>query len=64
MTVRLRRQSMMVAASVLVCCLPGCSDANRERPLHLEPGVYLGEKSPSLSQAQVKELSDRANLMR
>lgn len=61
---RTARSLFAIAGVVGLAGLAGCNEVDRSRPLHLEPGVYLGEKSPGLSSAQVKNLTERSNLMR
>jgi len=55
-------RTALVAAAVLA--LAGCRELEQHRPLTFEPGVYRGEKTPSLTEEQLRSLQDRARNMR
>jgi hypothetical protein len=60
-----RRTSMICCVGLLATLsFSGCRDEERNRPAAHEPGVYSGDKLPSLTAAKQRELADRANLMR
>lgn len=40
----------------------GCDESEQGRPLHYEKGTYLGKPDSTLSDAQLKELRQRAAL--
>lgn len=52
----------LVMAAVLA--LAGCREADQGRPLTFEPGVYKGQKAPALTDAQLRALRERSNIMR
>jgi hypothetical protein len=54
-----------VAAVVVFAALAGgCREAEQSRPLEFEPHVYRGEKLPSLTDRQQRELQERGELQR
>jgi hypothetical protein len=44
--------------------LSGCREREQGRPLSFTPGVFQGEKPPSLTEDQRKKLHERGYLMR
>ncbi len=55
------RIGLAVAA---VLALAGCREAEKERPLSFTPHVYSGDKLPTLTEQQKRNLQDRGNLQR
>jgi hypothetical protein len=53
-----------LAIMALAASLAGCRESEQGRPLHFEPGVYQGEKPPSLTEEQRKQLHERGYRMR
>jgi hypothetical protein len=53
-----------LAVVLLTASLAGCRASEQGRPLQLEPGVYQGQKPPSLTEDQRKKLHERGYLMR
>ena len=53
-----------LAMLALALSLAGCRESEQGRPLSFEPGVYQGQKPPSLTEDQRKKLHDRGYLMR
>jgi hypothetical protein len=48
----------------LAASLAGCREREQGRPLRFEPGVFQGDKPPSLTEEQRKKLHERSYLMR
>ena len=62
---------MTQARRIAVCALlvvgvttAGCRDHEQSRPLDFEPHVYYGDKLPSLTEQQKRNLQERGNLQR
>jgi hypothetical protein len=53
-----------LAIIALAGSLSGCREREQGRPLRFEPGVFQGEKAPSLTEDQRKRLNERGYLMR
>jgi hypothetical protein len=53
-----------LAIIALTASLAGCRESEQGRPLSFEPGVYQGEKPPSLTEDQRKQLHERGYRMR
>ena len=51
-------------AAVAFLTLAGCRENEQNRPLDFQPHVYQGQKPPSLSEQQKRELQERGNLQR
>ena len=49
---------------VLAVSLSGCRESEETRPLNFEPHHYQGEKLPSLTEQQKRDLQERGNLQR
>jgi len=58
----LRWVHLLAAASLLL--VAGCRENEQNRPLDFQPHVYQGNKSPSLTEKQTRELQERGNLQR
>lgn len=56
-----RGKTVLVLAAALA--LAGCWDKQPNRPLTFEPGAYKGQKSPSLTEEQLRSLRDRMRYM-
>ena len=57
-----RRATLLVAAFLVLA--GGCRENEQDRPLDFKPHVYLGQKPPSLSEQQKRDLQERGNLQR
>ena len=44
--------------------LAGCREDEQNRPWQFQPGVYKGDKTPTLTDEQRRELQERANRQR
>jgi hypothetical protein len=56
---------MVSIATVVVLALAGgCRENEQNRPLEFQPHVYQGQKQPSLSGQQQRDLQERGNLQR
>jgi hypothetical protein len=53
-----------LAIIVLAASLASCREGEQGRPLRFEPGVFQGEKPPSLTEEQRRQLHERGYLMR
>jgi len=54
------RSGLLIALALLsAASLAGCREAERNRPLAFEPGVYKGERLAPLTKSQRRELHDR-----
>jgi hypothetical protein len=53
-----------LAIIALAASLAACRESEQGRPLHFEPGVFQGEKPPSLTEEQREKLHERGYLMR
>jgi hypothetical protein len=53
-----------IAAAVLLAAAGGCREAEQNRPLDFRPHDYRGEKTPSLTEQQKRDLQERGNLQR
>ena len=53
-----------LAAGALAALLSGCRESEQNRPLDFQPHVYRGEKLPSLTDQQKKELEERGKLQK
>ena len=58
------RLTALVAAAALTAMAGGCRENEQNRPLEFKPGVYQGQKSPTLNDQQNRELRERGNLLR
>jgi hypothetical protein len=56
--------STLLAAVALTTLASGCREREQNRPLDFEPHVYRGEKTPSLTEQQKRELQERGNLQK
>ena len=60
-----RRHRLVLVAAVAVFALAGaCRENEQNRPLEFQPHVYQGQKQPSLSGQQQRDLQERGNLQR
>lgn len=55
-----KRGGALALSCAAVVLMAGCSDAGEQRPLELEPGVYMGQQDEPLSEDLRKSLSERA----
>jgi hypothetical protein len=53
-----------VAAAALLALAGGCRETEQNRPLDFRPHNYQGEKNPSLTEQQKRDLQERGNLQR
>ena len=56
--------AVLLWASALLLLTGGCRENEQNRPLDFEPHVYRGQKIPSLSEQQKRELQERGGLQR
>jgi hypothetical protein len=56
--------ALAAAAAALLLLAGGCRENEQNRPLDFRPHVYQGQKPPSLSEQQQRDLQDRGNLQR
>jgi hypothetical protein len=61
---RARSITLLVAAASCAAVVGGCRENEQNRPLEFRPHVYQGEKPPSLSEQQRRDLQERGNLQR
>lgn len=54
----------MVGAALLLLACAGCRETEKARPLDFTPHVYAGEKLPSLTEQQTRNLQERGNLQK
>ena len=58
------RRASLFAAVAVIALAGGCREDEQNRPLDFEPHVYQGQKQPSLSGQQQRDLQERGNLQR
>jgi hypothetical protein len=58
------RGAALIAALAVVVLASGCRENEQDRPLEFQPHVYKGQKQPSLSGQQQRDLQERGNLQR
>ena len=58
------RRAALIAALAVVVLAGGCRENEQDRPLEFQPHVYKGQKQPSLSGQQQRDLQERGNLQR
>jgi hypothetical protein len=58
------RRVLLLAALAIAAGVGACREAEQNRPLDFEPHVYRGEKLPSLSEQQTRNLQERGNLQK
>ncbi len=58
------RWAALFAAAALTALAGGCRESEQNRPLDFQPHVYQGEKTPSLTEQQKRELQERGNLQK
>jgi hypothetical protein len=56
-------RAALIAAGLLALA-GGCRESEKDRPLEFQPHVYQGQKLPSLTGQQQRDLQDRGNLQR
>ncbi len=59
-----KRLALMASASAMLLTLQACRETERDRPLSFTPHVYQGDKTPTLTEKQKRELTERGNLQR
>jgi len=59
-----RRRVVSIAAVAVLALAGGCRENEQNRPLEFQPHVYQGQKQPSLSGQQQRDLQERGNLQR
>ncbi len=57
-------RAALLATIAIVTLAGGCRENEQNRPLDFQPHVYRGQKQPSLSAQQQRDLQDRGNLQR
>ena len=57
-------RAALLAAVAIVSLAGGCRQNEQNRPLDFQPHVYRGQKPPSLSEQQQRDLQQRGNLQR
>jgi hypothetical protein len=58
------RLSAVLAAAALGLLVSGCRENEQNRPLDFQPGVYQGQKLPSLTEQQKRQLQDRGGMQK
>jgi hypothetical protein len=58
------RRVLLFAALAVVVGVSACRESEQRRPLDFEPHVYRGDKLPSLSEQQKRNLQERGNLQK
>ena len=58
------RRAALIAAVAVIALAGGCRENEQNRPLDFQPHVYKGQKPPSLSGQQQRDLQERGNLQR
>jgi hypothetical protein len=58
------RRVLLLAALAIAAGVGACRETEQNRPLEFEPHVYRGEKLPSLSEQQTRNLQERGNLQK
>ena len=58
------RRVLLLAALVIAAGASAFRETEQNRPLEFEPHVYRGEKLPSLSEQQTRNLQERGNLQK
>ena len=59
-----RRRAALIAVVAVIALAGGCRENEQDRPLSFQPHVYKGQKPPSLSGQQQRDLQERGNLQR
>ena len=59
-----RRRAALIAVVAVIALAAGCRENEQDRPLSFQPHVYKGQKPPSLSGQQQRDLQERGNLQR
>ena len=59
-----RLRAVIGAVAIVALTLSGCREGDGNRPLSFEQGVYKGEKTRALTEAEQKALSLRGNLQK
>jgi hypothetical protein len=59
-----RCRMVSIATVVVLALAGGCRENEQNRPLEFQPHVYQGQKQPSLSGQQQRDLQERGNLQR
>jgi hypothetical protein len=54
----------LFAASVAILAMAGCREAEQQRPLTYEPGVFKGEKGQPLGEERLDQLRQRGQQQR
>lgn len=58
------RLAALLASIALATLGSGCRENEQNRPLDFQPHVYKGQKLPTLSEQQKRELQERGNLQK
>jgi hypothetical protein len=58
------RWAALLWVSAFLMLAGGCRENEQSRPLDFQPHVYQGQKPPSLSEQQKRELQERGDLQR
>ena len=59
-----RRRATLIAVVAVIALAGGCRENEQDRPLEFQPHVYKGQKQPSLSGQQQRDLQERGTLQR
>jgi hypothetical protein len=54
----------LAAAAAALLLAGGCRENEQNRPLDFQPHVYQGQKTPTLTEQQRRDLQERGNLQR
>jgi hypothetical protein len=57
-------RAALLAAVAILALAGGCRENEQNRPLDFQPHVYQGQKPPSLSEQQKRDLQERGNMQR
>jgi hypothetical protein len=58
------RPHRVLLLAALAIAAGACRETEQNRPLDFEPHVYRGDKLPSLSEQQKRNLQERGNLQK
>jgi hypothetical protein len=58
------RWACLLAALAVALPAGGCRENEQNRPLEFQPHVYQGQKLPTLTEQQKRELQERGNLQK
>ena len=58
------RWASLLAGLAVATLAGGCRETEQNRPLEFEPHIYRGQKPPSLTEQQKRDLQERGNMQR